>query len=500
MPQMVTIFDPQGNKGEVPFEQYHAALQAGAKPAVTVKSPSGQIGEIPYERLGDALKAGAQWIPLEEQGNQHPGFWSTLGSDLVGMAKSAANPQTILENAATGGIPIASTLRSLAQIPAENQRRKSEGRSAAYRIAAPIAEMTTGVNARGMEESANEGDRGGVLGHAAAPLVTTAATLGASEVAPKIADISPTKATAPVRAAVRGANKALAKAPGTIGGSAGALIGAKLAGRLGAEIGGAAGAMAGKELLPQVQLPWENVGLPKRVEGGPKVAPQYEAPATPDFLQAKVYRARSAGEQGVPYNPKSHAQATASLDQAKTYAEPGQRDAITGKPQEVVGVDLSQTPGFSVVQNGGNPPWVKFHGEVPETAINTEVAAPDFLNTKKTVNKIGDQIEQGLGGRPLEPNVPLRQQGKAPASNLPQGFNAHESTALNGSKYNPAAKEFEVVNSSGHYIYGDVSPEAAQKFAEAESKGQAWGEIKRKHPLVGKVVNGKRVSVNPARK
>jgi len=41
-----------------------------------------------------------------------------------------------------------------------------------------------------------------------------------------------------------------------------------------------------------------------------------------------------------------------------------------------------------------------------------------------------------------------------------------------------------------------VSPEEAQSFTEAESKGKAWQAI-RSNPLVAKIVNGKRLAVQP---
>ena len=42
-----------------------------------------------------------------------------------------------------------------------------------------------------------------------------------------------------------------------------------------------------------------------------------------------------------------------------------------------------------------------------------------------------------------------------------------------------------------------LEPEA-QAFAEADSKGKAWQDI-RQNPLIAKVVNGKRIAVKPSR-
>jgi hypothetical protein len=229
---------------------------------------------------------------------------------------------------------------------------------------------------------------------------------------------STTKLTAPVRAVAKATNKVLAKAPATVGGTVGAAAGGYFGGHVGAEIGGAAGALAGKELLPTLRVPLENVGLPSRVTGGPAEAPIYESPAVSE----------------------------------------------------------------------------------PAPAASAPPATPaEILNKPGTPLELQKLLDEALGGRPLQRGVPLRNQGQAPAPapKLPEGFTPVESTALRGYKYDPATREFESVTTGGqHYIHGDVSPEEAQAFAEAESKGRAWQKI-RENPLVAKVVAGERVSVKP---
>ena len=80
-----------------------------------------------------------------------------------------------------------------------------------------------------------------------------------------------------------------------------------------------------------------------------------------------------------------------------------------------------------------------------------------------------------------------------PIKALPEGFTTAESSVVRGYKYNPGARELEIVVRSGqHYIYGDVSPEEAEAIESGESKGRAFNRMKSQHPLVAKVIGGKR--------
>lgn len=129
---------------------------------------------------------------------------------------------------------------------------------------------------------------------------------------------------------------------------------------------------------------------------------------------------------------------------------------------------------------------------------STAEPAPSVDTSPKAVES---KLQEALGAKPLQRNVPIRQQATASppeaSSGLPKGFTAVDSSAIKGYKYNPDAQELETIDAKTgtHYIHGDVSPEDFGKFAEAESKGKAWNQLKANSPLVGKVVNGKRVSV-----
>jgi hypothetical protein len=111
---------------------------------------------------------------------------------------------------------------------------------------------------------------------------------------------------------------------------------------------------------------------------------------------------------------------------------------------------------------------------------------------------VEQQLKQALGAQDLKPNVPLKDQLSAqPKPKLPEGFTPVESTAMKGFKYDPATREFETITQGGQrYVHGDVSPEDAQAFMDAESKGKAWQQI-RENPLVAKVINGKRIATKP---
>jgi hypothetical protein len=164
---MVTIFDPQGNKGEIPQDRLLDAVKAGAKPAVTMKAPDGSLGDIPADRMQEAVKAGASVVPLQEQENQHPGLWHAIASDAVGFAKSILNAGPEMANG-----------DQMHQDAEYQQKLINEGHSAPYRA---LMSLTP----EGMRESAESGDVGGVAGHTVVPVATAASPLmGPREVAP----------------------------------------------------------------------------------------------------------------------------------------------------------------------------------------------------------------------------------------------------------------------------------------------------------------------------
>ena len=231
-------------------------------------------------------------------------------------------------------------------------------------------------------------------------------------------------------------------------------------------IGRELGKVAGKA-LPKMTIPGERFGLPETVEGGPVSAPPYQAPVEP----APVYP--GAALPGVP---------SPELLQARGLEQGGHAPA----PEPAAA--LADLPVHAV------------HKAIQELGPQASVA--DITTRANQIAKLGDLLNDAVGGKPLKPNVPLKNQldvpAPAPAVDVLEGHTPVDSSALKSYKYDPTTKEFETVTpSGGHYIYGDVSPDQVQAFEAADSKGKAWNEIRKNSTLVGKVVNGKRVNVRP---
>ena len=181
-----------------------------------------------------------------------------------------------------------------------------------------------------------------------------------------------------------------------------------------------------------------------------------------------------------------------------------------GKPASVPSDVLGDIPAGQQIPGVNVRPSIERLAlfDLPVPAVNQAMkelgpSAP-IVSLTERANQIADLTQKGLGGKGLEPNVPLKNQSSvmtpsaAKPSAIPEGHTAVESSAMNSYKYDPAAREFEVKTDGGHYVYGDVSPEQAAEFEAAKSKGKAWNDIRKNSTLVAKVVNGKRVSIIPA--
>lgn len=154
------------------------------------------------------------------------------------------------------------------------------------------------------------------------------------------------------------------------------------------------------------------------------------------------------------------------------------------------------------------PPTYAQTGEVaptPQTPTSVEPpTAPSPTNPPPNTSPkaVESLLNDSLGGKPLQKNVSLRDQfsGVKPtpkADVLPPGHEPVSSSAIKSFKYDPETRELETVTTSGsHYIHGDVSPEQAEAFSSADSKGKAWNQIRQNSPLVAKVIGGKRIPVS----
>jgi hypothetical protein len=134
------------------------------------------------------------------------------------------------------------------------------------------------------------------------------------------------------------------------------------------------------------------------------------------------------------------------------------------------------------------------------TAAAEEATLPtprgEIARTPKPA-EVERQLNESLGGRPLQPNVPLKNQNRI-APEITASAKPSTSTAIQDYKYDPARQEMQVTTKAGaQYIHGDVSPEQAATFEQAGSKGKAWGELKKNSTYVGKIVNGQRINAKP---
>jgi hypothetical protein len=150
-----------------------------------------------------------------------------------------------------------------------------------------------------------------------------------------------------------------------------------------------------------------------------------------------------------------------------------------------------------------------------ESAATSEEQHPVETPAKATAPKpdtspaaIQQKLNDALGGKALEPNVPLKNQVPARAApsaattSLPDGFTPVDSSALKGYKYDSSAREFEYITKDGsHYVRGDVDPSAVETFESNPSPGKGLAAL-RNDPQggvgVAKVLNGKRVAIAKA--
>jgi hypothetical protein len=139
---------------------------------------------------------------------------------------------------------------------------------------------------------------------------------------------------------------------------------------------------------------------------------------------------------------------------------------------------------------------------------SSAVQTPKPIQRGSLSQLLQQQLNEGLGAAPPpNPKAPIYQRGQLSSamqegSDVPQGHTAVEgSSAIRSKMYDPAAREFHARLTSGDttYVYGDVSPEEASGFEGAKSKGQAFQAMKANHPLVAKIVNGKRMPVKVSR-
>jgi hypothetical protein len=170
----VPVFAPNGSLGDIPVEKLHEAIAAGAKPGVSIKAPDGTPGVVPADRYQEAAKAGATIVPFHEQETQHPGFWGAVKSYFSPGPDDALTSFQQWQKVAAGPMWTGPKLPT----SQENSQRKAQGLGPTYRALVPIAEGL-GMNVKGAEQAASQGDVGGVAGYAAVPAAAAVAPLAA---------------------------------------------------------------------------------------------------------------------------------------------------------------------------------------------------------------------------------------------------------------------------------------------------------------------------------
>lgn len=224
----------------------------------------------------------------------------------------------------------------------------------------------------------------------------------------------------------------------------GAYYGAKTAGKI-------AETVLGKERANQPILKSKPVVMNNEPEEIPAELPEAFRPA-PKPYQAPI----GSAENPLPKTPAAEAKAPA---------------VTPGEAEEFEGVTSPQTEHAAATESEAAA------AETPES-LETPAAT---LTKKASPADLEKALNDALGGKPLQRGVPLKNQAAAAA--LPEGFTPVESSLLKGYKYDPAAREFSAVLKNGQsYVHGDVSPEAAKAFKEADSQGSAWTKKIRQGP------------------
>lgn len=220
-------------------------------------------------------------------------------------------------------------------------------------------------------------------------------------------------------------------------------------------------------------------------------APEAESSTSAARPSAPPPRIAAPEPQPIQPAPSTMASRVAEVAKRRVHAIPGvqaAKDAMyifRGEP-EVSPLPSTPAPPPEFGKGTFGTPIDKWGTRIaaPPTAGPAPIAAAPV--TKKAVSSA---VDNALNVQPLKPNVPLREQ-------LPAIRGEAQSSVVKSSSYDPGTKEFTTHTHTGTgYVHGEVTQEEADAFAKADSKGKAWNEIRKNHPLVAKIVDGKRVPI-----
>lgn len=425
------MFSPDGALGDIPYEQMHAALAAGAKPGVTVKSPDGQLGVIPADRTSEAIKAGGAIVPIHEQETDHPGFWENVKQFGSGAADTTVRPLWHLLTATPEEQK--QMAKEILDSHLDQYNKAKDAFNQGYYVEAAGHALATGLPVVGPAaakagEDIGQGKFAYGAGEAAGLLSEPLVRRGVAEVreaAPTMEDLTDkAKNVTPKQAGqAAGATAGAVSGHGALS-APGAYYGAKTAGKV-------VEAVLGKDRANQ-----------PIIKPATAPAPVYPGAPLPEAPPAEVQQARP-----LQTGPETYHDPAAGL------------------------------------------------GEIPAAKTAQSSVAPDPQATPSPANTSPKQFEdlltESLGGQKLQPGVALKNQPaamRAAAGKLPEGFTPVDSSVLKGYKYDPEAQEFSAVTNNGQlYTHGDVSPDQVAAFEGAKSKGRAWTTaIRNSSPLVKK--------------
>jgi KTSC domain-containing protein len=162
--------------------------------------------------------------------------------------------------------------------------------------------------------------------------------------------------------------------------------------------------------------------------------------------------------------------------------EPGA--PLPAKPSQ----ELLQSRGLATGAQPAPPEPSVGLGKLP---VYPQEVAPSAIPRAQVSQALDRSLQAGVGNKPLQPNVPLRLQGRgAVPTSTPEAAPA-ESSAIRSYRYDPAAGELHVTDRTGTtYVYGEVTQAQADAFHNAPSKGQAWQSILQNNTRVAKISPG----------
>jgi hypothetical protein len=241
-----------------------------------------------------------------------------------------------------------------------------------------------------MEESARQGDPGGVLGHAAAVPAVLGATAGLAKGVPAAVDaVGGAKAavTAPIRMVSRSAN-----AIGDIPGVGSALKHLRNAAYINTPV----------EDIPKFEMPGQDLGLKKSVFSNTRLGPEPAPPGPPpvfsktrlgpDAPPSEVGMARGLGG----YRPAGGSEALAGIPTPEAVAEPAPRRVGPEAPPTEV-IKARGLGGYAPPEPAaglGKIPIASTESEAPGSSFPPDKPAPRFHIPSPSANKISRPVTE----------------------------------------------------------------------------------------------------------